>query len=158
MAKLNCPKCKVRSDIGKVAAGQPATCPACGYSVTVPGTPIATATPRADADSAQVQPPAPPPAQKQAVPAYPGAYFVFFSVVFFVVGVLSGLDAIYTPDSTLGKRFLEDNAYGATANAVEHIARHLPASASTWVVAGLLCLLIDSVNRLRYQVVRLRVG
>ena len=47
-------------------------------------------------------------------------------------------------------RFATDNAQGATANAVEHIADQYPAaSASPWVVATLLCWLILSIERTR---------
>jgi hypothetical protein len=50
-------------------------------------------------------------------------------------------------------RFLTDNAVGATANAVESIARNRHATdASGWFVAFLLCWLIMAVNQLRWAI------
>jgi len=60
-------------------------------------------------------------------------------------------------------RFATDNAYGASANALEKIARHPPHPAAPWSLGGLLCLisallcfLIFSVERLRTAVLARR--
>jgi hypothetical protein len=74
--------------------------------------------------------------------------------VFSIAGLMSlssGSSDFYP--SSYGHRFQSDNAYGATANAVEHLAvRSRGVQPSGWFVAALVCLLIVSVDDLRWSV------
>ena len=51
-------------------------------------------------------------------------------------------------------RFANDNAYGAAANALENIAsRPDHVKPESWLIAGLLCVLIGSLEKLRHVII-----
>ena len=68
------------------------------------------------------------------------------------VAVWMGPTSRFDPDG-YSLRFQRDNAYGATANALEYLARRQDTSRpEVWFLAGLVCILIGSVEKLRRAV------
>jgi len=73
-----------------------------------------------------------------------------FATIFFLAGLVAFMDARPSDSYSIRERFQEDNAYGATANASERIARRMgQPRPEGWIIAGLLCCLIVSVDNLR---------
>jgi hypothetical protein len=84
-------------------------------------------------------------------------FFIFLALASFGAGFASiGQARYFDAESTAaGHRFKDDNAVGATANAVEHLAKTPPShSAAPWFIAGLLCVLILKVDGLRWTLDR----
>ena len=78
-----------------------------------------------------------------------------FAITAVAANVEADLQGSYS--ATFGHRFASDNAYGATANAVEHLAKHYPPKNSApWFIASLLCWLILSVERVRAAILATR--
>jgi hypothetical protein len=79
------------------------------------------------------------------------AWLGVLSIVFILAGLVSLDRSRFDPKSHFGPRFQTDNAMGATANALEYMARQdQSSSAAQWFMLALLCWLIMSVERLRY--------
>jgi hypothetical protein len=82
--------------------------------------------------------------------------FTLLAIAFFMAGFGSvGPSRSFNPESISAHRFRNDNATGAAANALEHIAGTPPAhDAAPWFIAGLLCVLIVKVDGLRWTLAR----
>lgn len=129
-----------------------------------PNNPISGST--SSASTVTTPPIPPPPPQSVFVPnrSTPQSFIpdsplamlmVVVAILLFAGGTLTWFapSSRFYPESS-SVRFKTDNAYGAAANAVEHLAQRQDAShPGTWMIAGLICVLIYSVERLRQAVV-----
>jgi hypothetical protein len=108
---------------------------------TSPGQTSVSATPPMTAIPHQFRSPGRPPTLKSIL-------FHVLAIVFFLAGF--GATMGWGSYSSYDHRFLNDNAYGATANSLESISRQLERSRPEgWYIAGLLCCLVISVDKLR---------
>jgi DNA-directed RNA polymerase subunit RPC12/RpoP len=131
-------------------AGKTANCPACSASIVVPGVPaIAVTTAGPSSSAGQVAATSP----SGSSPHFDG-FRVVQTMVLSLLLLVFGLGAwsSLTQSRYLHDRFQNDNAYGATANALADIRYALPRDASGWFIAALLCWLIMAVNRLRWTI------
>jgi hypothetical protein len=73
--------------------------------------------------------------------------------IFFLAGFVAFMDTRSSVYYSTSDRFRDDNAYGATANATERIARSMrEPRPEGWLIAGLVCCLIVSVDNLRRKI------
>lgn len=78
---------------------------------------------------------------------------VIFSLVVGGFALLSSMHGPYLAEYQADHRFQTDNAAGAAANAVEHVARNYepPSSAPQWFAVAILCLILHQL-RLAVQI------
>jgi hypothetical protein len=161
MPSLICPRCKAKTRFAASDTDQTVTCPSCGYQTTVPAkkpTPLPASpsppTPESQAD----QTPQPSPVVRQRMqrpPTLPGGGFRAFLLTISAIFIFVGFSSVssFSRYSQTRNRFQTDNAVGASANALEHLAeRGSSADTAQWFTLALLCWLVASVERLRYAV------
>lgn len=149
-----CPRCGEGLEVDDSLAGEKVKCRICTHEFVLPPPKVATPpTPRPPA-----LPKAPTPAKPKSAsgPTAVQVVAVLLCVAFVLTGVAScnkTMGSSFSPTYGYSNRFNSDNAYGASANALEYIAKHLPATGpAPWFICGPLCWLIASVEGLRRAV------
>lgn len=153
MKHVQCPNCSHRFESDLSGPEAQVVCPNCGQSI-VP-TDLAATVMTSDTPKKQPEPTSTK-SKPSGGPNTAQIIAVLLCVAFFISGVASctkSMDDSFSPKYEYSNRFKSDNAYGASANALEYIAKHIPATGpAPWFICGLLCWLIASVEGLRRTV------
>jgi len=157
MTVLTCPKCAGRITTDGVTPGSTIGCPHCGANCTTPAR-RKPAAPRHEPKTPAPVAPAGPTPTKTRVHVDSHSVLSTLLIVFGIMAVASGMlitlgemnTSQYQPKNSFSHRFQSSNAYGATANAVEHLAEtsggtHLGPFV---VVSGLLLCMASYLVRL----------
>ena len=138
--------CGAKIKTGNENAGKTSVCPACGDQVVVPdiSTAVTQPTPPAVLGNQPAIPTVgPPPLGSPSVSYVPQKVFLTIGGVFFLFIAFCA----FQPSSSY--RFRDDNAMGATANAIDKLAKAIPlGTPAGWIIAVLMCWLIRAVIRL----------
>ena len=150
--EFRCLSCSHKLSVKDEYAGKSAVCPNCEKPITVPAE---STEPSSKTSPGDVQPAAP----RQEVSAQASSWsavdslLLFIALVFCIAGVVTVVNMIGPQSYRDQPRFLTDNAYGATANALERIAQKDPPSyPALWFICSLLCWAILSIRGVRRSI------